>query len=162
MQTRSSEESLRSALVWAQLGAVRRVWSVQMEARGLSVVSTEAPESTHSSRKQPPWHQRRLFAQQQIVSHMVVCRGRWVGTMWDARLIPGVAWTPFFSVLLPKRRYGCCSTHVLLASASIDPEKLNRYFTDVWLIGRSVSKHFRSDLVTKQAAMRGFSWVGGR
>lgn len=38
------------------------------------------------------------------------------------------------------------------------PEKLHRYFTEVWLIGRSLSKHFRSDLITKQAAMQGISW----
>lgn len=65
---------------------------------------------------------------------------------------------PAFLFCSQKPRYGCYSTHVLLASASSNPEKPNRYFTDVWLIGRRVSKHFRSDLVTKQAAMRGFSW----
>lgn len=70
-----------------------------------------------------------------------------------------LAWRELcFSVLLPKPRHGCYSAHVLLATASADPEKPNRYFTDVWLIGKSVSKHFRSDLTTKQAAMRGFSW----
>lgn len=57
------------------------------------------------SREPPPRRQRRLFAQQQIVSHMVLCRGRGGSApRGDARLIPGVAWTLFFfaSVLLPK------------------------------------------------------------
>lgn len=50
----------------------------------------------HSQRrgKRQPWRERRLFPQQQIVSHMAPCRGRRLGTMWDPRLNLGMARGP--------------------------------------------------------------------
>lgn len=114
--------------------------------------------SSRWSRKQPPWRRHRLFAQQQIVSHMAALQREVVQHHVGRPSDPWRGVNPvFFSVLLPKLRYGCYSAHVILAWGSTDLEKLNRHFTDVWLIGKRVSKQCRSDLVTKQAAVRGFS-----
>lgn len=105
-------------------------------SRITSLCSALHGERSQRSGKRQPWRQRRLFPQQQIASHMVPCRGRRLGTMWapPPPSKPRRGTNPYFSVLLPKLRYGSYSAHVLLASASTDPEKLNRYFTDVWLI----------------------------
>lgn len=99
------------------------------------------------------------------------CRAeeRWFGTM------PGTpVWSPawpeppffffFFLFCYQNPYHTAAGAHMSPAWCRPPPtlKKLKRYSTDVWLIGRSVSKHSRSDLVTKQAAMRGFSRAGGR
>lgn len=85
---------------------------------------------------------------------------RWFGTPRGRPSDPRRGLNPifFFCSATKTLRYGCWSAHVP-AWCRPPPtlKKLKRYSTDVWLIGRSVSKRLRSDLVTKQAAMRGFS-----
>lgn len=104
-------------------------------------------QHSRPSGKRQPWRRRRLFPQQQIVSHMAPCRGRRLGTMWNPPIPPSEprhGTNPRFSILPPKPRCGSYSAHVLLAHVGLHrPRKLNRYFTDVWLIGEKRIKAVR-------------------
>lgn len=86
----------RGESIW-DVGGVGKDWGEgrgrpRWEPRDVSDLCRWSFSVVSESRKPPPRRQRRLFAQQQIVSHMVPCRGEVVRHhAGDARLIPGVA-----------------------------------------------------------------------